>query len=484
ATVYHYQVGARDGSGTNYTGDAIFSTASPEGSSDSIDVYFNYPADNSVSLGESATATNISRKFIARINAAKYSIDVALYSLSGTVGSNIATALINAKNRGVKVRMIVENDNSSTSPMTTLKSSVPFITDTFDPLNAGNGLMHNKFAVFDYRDTSSAADDWVWSGSWNATDPGNNNDAQNAIEIQDKALANAYTMEFDEMWGSDTDTPDATASRFGARKTDNTPHRFVIAGFPFELYFSPSDQTTMHIGEELSSAAYSINVAMLTFTRGDLAQILITKKAAGEKVRVILDNNTDTGNEFSALQNGGVEVLLKGNAVTGLLHHKYAVIDGEVKSADQAVITGSHNWSSAAETSNNENTLIIHSKLIANLYLQEFKARYSEAGGSDDIELGVRRQNGGIPNAFGLSQNYPNPFNPTTTISYQLSKGGLVSLKVYDVLGREVAALVNQRQDAGYYSVTFDAAKFASGVYFCVLKCGASLDLMKMLMLK
>lgn len=171
ATVYHYQAVASDTSGTNQTGDAIFSTESPAGTTGTMDVYFNKSVDTSVARGEKAQTVDIVSKFISRINAASHSIDLALYSFSGTVGSNIATALLNAKARGVKIRMIVENDNSNTSPMNTMKNNVPFITDTFDPTNAGNGLMHNKFAIFDLRDTSPFTDDWVWTGSWNATDP-------------------------------------------------------------------------------------------------------------------------------------------------------------------------------------------------------------------------------------------------------------------------------------------------------------------------
>lgn len=70
------------------------------------------------------------------------------------------------------------------------------------------------------------------------------------------------------------------------------------------------------------------------------------------------------------------------------------------------------------------------------------------------------------PTVFELDQNYPNPFNPSTTIPYQLPVDGLVTLKVFDLLGREIATLVNEQQKAGYYRVTFDANRLASGVYF------------------
>jgi hypothetical protein len=72
----------------------------------------------------------------------------------------------------------------------------------------------------------------------------------------------------------------------------------------------------------------------------------------------------------------------------------------------------------------------------------------------------------GVPPSFTLEQNYPNPFNPTTVISYQLPVVSSVRLAVYDLLGREVAVLVNERKAPGSYEVKFDGAGLASGVYF------------------
>jgi len=87
-------------------------------------------------------------------------------------------------------------------------------------------------------------------------------------------------------------------------------------------------------------------------------------------------------------------------------------------------------------------------------------------------------------NNFSLEQNYPNPFNPSTVISYSIPKGEFVTLKVYDVLGKEVASLVNEYQNPSIYSVTFDAGKLSSGIYFYKIKAGSFFETRKMLLIK
>jgi len=89
-----------------------------------------------------------------------------------------------------------------------------------------------------------------------------------------------------------------------------------------------------------------------------------------------------------------------------------------------------------------------------------------------------------IPLKFSLAQNYPNPFNPTTVIDCQLPTEGMVTLKIYDILGREVAVLLNGRQHAGQYSVRFNAADLASGVYFYRLQAGSFVQSRKPMLIK
>jgi hypothetical protein len=88
------------------------------------------------------------------------------------------------------------------------------------------------------------------------------------------------------------------------------------------------------------------------------------------------------------------------------------------------------------------------------------------------------------PNSYSLAQNYPNPFNPTTTIRYQLQAAGKVTLKVYDILGKEVAVLVNEEQAAGTYSVTFDAGSLSGGIYFYRLQAGTFVETRKLVLVK
>ncbi len=89
-----------------------------------------------------------------------------------------------------------------------------------------------------------------------------------------------------------------------------------------------------------------------------------------------------------------------------------------------------------------------------------------------------------FPASFALSQNYPNPFNPTTVIQYQLAAKGPVDLRVYDILGREVAVLVKGEQGPGRFSVSFNARGVSSGVYFYRFTAGKFMDSKKMVVAK
>jgi len=98
--------------------------------------------------------------------------------------------------------------------------------------------------------------------------------------------------------------------------------------------------------------------------------------------------------------------------------------------------------------------------------------------------IGVKQISSEIPDKFLLYQNYPNPFNPSTIIKYQITESKFVSLKVFDVLGKEIANLVNEKQKAGVYETTFNAGNLSSGIYFYRIVAGDYSETKKMLMIK
>ena len=101
-----------------------------------------------------------------------------------------------------------------------------------------------------------------------------------------------------------------------------------------------------------------------------------------------------------------------------------------------------------------------------------------------DPTVGVEEIDNEMPTEYVLYQNYPNPFNPRTNIGFRIADRGFVSIKVYDVLGKEIATLVNEEKPAGNYEVEFDATNLTSGIYFYQLKAGNLIETKKMLLLK
>ena len=98
--------------------------------------------------------------------------------------------------------------------------------------------------------------------------------------------------------------------------------------------------------------------------------------------------------------------------------------------------------------------------------------------------VGISNQQNELPRVFALYQNYPNPFNPITTIRYDVPKSTLVTIIVYDMSGREITTLVNEKKDAGSYELIFDASKLASGVYIYKMTAGEFTSMKKLILIK
>jgi hypothetical protein len=98
--------------------------------------------------------------------------------------------------------------------------------------------------------------------------------------------------------------------------------------------------------------------------------------------------------------------------------------------------------------------------------------------------IGINQISSEVPENFTLEQNYPNPFNPSTSINFSIPKSGIVSLKVYDISGKEVANLVNESLTTGTYEYSFNAASLSSGIYFYTLKTEGITQTKKMMLVK
>jgi len=149
--------------------------------------------------------------------------------------------------------------------------------------------------------------------------------------------------------------------------------------------------------------------------------------------------------------------------------------------ADQENGTGG---TSSVETWTGFNTVARYLELVMVGHGSNGAYSVAELSAYGSPATGVRTDNSQVPVVYSLAQNYPNPFNPATTIKYSLAKSDRVKLAVYDLLGRQVASLVDGKQNAGDYVVRFDAAALSSGMYFYRIETGSFTQVKKMMLLK
>ncbi len=371
ATVYYCSAVAAEGA-DSINSPAITIVSPSENSSGQIDVYFSQSVDTAYSTGVDAVQTNIAARMVERINAATTSID---FCFANFTHEDVADALIAAHNRGVAVQVIYEVFDPVINRL--IVAGIEVRTDPDEE----NENTHNKFAVFDARD-GDETNDIVWTGSWNASYNGTNSNAENVVTVQDAALATAYRIEFDEMWGG----------AFSRDKVDNTPHMFLIGGSNVEQYMSPSDGMADKMTNLIGTADADILFAIYGFTDTVIGDALTTSFNAGVALRGVFDaDNADYEfSEFHTLEALGADVIVDDVEQGGddqAMHHKYLMTDPLAEDSDPSVVTGSYNWSYTAKTYKDENILIIHDATITNIFLQEWMARYKEAGGTWDYDM-------------------------------------------------------------------------------------------------
>lgn len=341
-------------------------------SSGAMLAYFNTGVDISVATTQNAVQLfeTIDDTLIAYINRAELTLDLTIYDFINDGVSNISEAINAAADRGVQVRFI--SDGSLAPTNTAIAELSPLVNHIFSPIGEAYNIMHNKFVVID-ANHSDPLKPLVWTGGTNWTERQLYTDNNSVIIVQDQTLARAYTIEFNEMWGSTGAVADTTQSHFGSFKQDNTPHEFIINNKRVECYFSPSDNVNSKLIETINTADVNAFFASMLITRYDVAQALIDKHAAGLIVEGIIDSPAST-TQYDILSTQLGADLHVNPDTNIIMHHKHLIVDHNSPDNDPLLWVGSHNWSTNANTRNDENTLVIHDASIANQYYQEFVA--------------------------------------------------------------------------------------------------------------
>lgn len=299
---------------------------------------------------------SIEGKLIEKINAAQNSIHIAAFEFDLTP---VADALIAARQRGVDVRWVTDDENGLEADEEPGRGQFAMLQNAGIEVRADarSALMHNKFIIFDYQT--------VWTGSTNLTKSGIFKQENNALVIHSPVVAAMYEKEFQEMWDG----------QFGPKSPSQLAEQTTnVEGTPIWIVFTPEDGALEQAIIPLVNAAqFEVRFLAFSFTDYPLANAMIQRFQNGASVAGVYENvgsDTDAA-EFDTLFCAGVSVRRDGNP--GFMHDKVIIVD------QRYIITGSLNFSTNAEDSNDENVIILDNAEIARLYLQEFDRIWSQA---------------------------------------------------------------------------------------------------------
>jgi phosphatidylserine/phosphatidylglycerophosphate/cardiolipin synthase-like enzyme len=311
-------------------------------------VYFTRPA---YPEGPANRSGGLDETIAADLNNAQRQIDLATFDYDLPV---ITQALIAAHGRGVQVRVIVDGENLEDPEVARLTGDLQNagIAVFFDQRSA---FMHNKFIVIDGQT--------VWSGSMNFTinDVFRNNN--NMLRIVDPSLAANYRAKADDLFsGNGGPGPSVLVNPM-----------VTIGGAPVATWFAPDDPVTQAVIDRINGAQQRIEVLAFAYTSDPIAEAMIAARGRGLAVRGVMEsrNVRGSGSEFEKLRTAGIDMHSDGNCY--IMHHKAIVIDG------RTVITGSFNWTAAAQDQNDENVLIIDDPGLAARFGEEFERIYQQA---------------------------------------------------------------------------------------------------------
>jgi len=406
-----------------------------------IHVYFNQnqasrytdPYRNVQRLGD-----NLEKIIIDNIVKAKTSLDIAVQELRLPF---VAKAIVDAQKRGVKVRLILENKYSRAwsefSPAEIEKLSdrdrdtykefqkfvdvdqdgrlseteldnldairiiksakIPWIDDTADG-SKGSGLMHHKFIVIDNQIVLFGSANFTLSDiHGDFSKPETRGNANNMLVIDSKELATMFKKEFNLMWGDGPNgKPD---SLFGTQKPSRKIDYLIIGGAQIRIKFSPEIESAAReqtsnglIATAIAGTKKTVDMALFVFSEEFISAILEERQRENVQIRALIEPNFAYRDYSAALDMWGLQstqdckigkssawkqpIKTVGipNLVTGdMLHHKFAILDR------QLILTGSHNWTKAANHINDETLVAIQQETVAAHYQREFDRLYQNA---------------------------------------------------------------------------------------------------------
>ncbi|MCA9544252.1 MAG: lamin tail domain-containing protein, partial [Myxococcales bacterium] len=326
------------------------------------------------------------------INQAEFTVDLCLYEFKREL---VYQAAVNAALRGVQVRFVGDGDEiEDTGYQALAQAGVQLVVRP-----PKQRIMHNKFAVIDARR--------VFTGSMNYTDTGMLMNNNHTVLLESPDAADLYAEEFQQMYD---------LALFGPGKEPVIhPRQFNLGDRPVEVYFSPEDRPIEQLRRALSTADHSVYFMIFSFTDTDVAADLEALHAQGVEVVGVFDESQARG-RYSVderLAQAGLPVFIDGNNnadgfAGGKLHHKVMLIDVGTDS-DPIVVSGSFNWSNAANLYNDENLVIYRGADFALPFLEEFCAVLEVATPHPEYLLEVPDPCAALRVSVRINEVLPNP---------------------------------------------------------------------------
>jgi phosphatidylserine/phosphatidylglycerophosphate/cardiolipin synthase-like enzyme len=324
----------------------------PNPSTAGLEIFFTTPELVYPDKPAQRSLKTIEKRVVSDIDAAKKTVYAAVYEYNL---ASISEALLRAKQRGLEVRLALDEENMEKPEMAKWaegmeQANIPISWEKTDSFS------HSKYLVIDTK--------IAWMGSWNFTNNDTYRNNNNVIRFTIPQIVANYAQEFSQM----------DKGIFGRKKDPLTPNPSVtFKGAKIENYFSPQDNVLEKLLPKLQGAKKSILFLAFSYTEDKIGQAMIDRKQSKVKVAGVFEarNAEGLGSEFKILQDAGVDILQDGNCYT--MHHKFIIIDEKI------VITGSYNFTKRAEEQNDENVVVIEDAGVAALYKEEFDRVYQQA---------------------------------------------------------------------------------------------------------